>query len=72
MIWRQIPQTSPGAVMAREKIKPLTKIHVVQVRVGIRSTGSYPSRSRWVSHRTFSEGRGCRDDRGGNSLQTSH
>jgi hypothetical protein len=72
MGWRQIPQTSPRAVMAREKIKPLTRIHVVQVRVRIKSTGSQTSRSRIVSHRTFSEGRGCREDRGGDSFQTSH
>jgi hypothetical protein len=35
MDWRQIPQTSPRAVMAREKIKPLTRIHMLQVRVEI-------------------------------------
>jgi hypothetical protein len=55
MGWRQIPQTSPRAVMAREKIKPLTRIHVVQVRAGIKCTGLYSSRSRIVSHRTFSD-----------------
>jgi hypothetical protein len=33
MDWRQIPQTSSRAVMAREKIKPFTRIHVMQVRV---------------------------------------
>jgi hypothetical protein len=51
IVWHQ----SPRAVMAREKIKPFARIHVVQVRVEIRSTGSYPSRSRIVSHRTFSD-----------------
>jgi hypothetical protein len=69
MIWRQIPQTSPRAVIAREKIKPLTGILVVQVRVGFRPIGSYSSRSRIVSHRTFSEARGSREDKGGESLK---
>jgi hypothetical protein len=72
MGWRQIPQTSPRAVMAREKVKPLTRIHLVQVRVGIKCTGSYPSRSRIISHRTFSDRRGYREGRGGNSFQSSH
>jgi hypothetical protein len=37
MGWRQIPQSSPRAVMARENINPLTRIHVMQVRVEIHS-----------------------------------
>jgi hypothetical protein len=72
MARRQSPPRSPQAVIATELSNPLTKIHVVQVRVGIRPEVSYPSRSKTVSHRTFSETRGYREDRGGNSFETSH